>query len=466
MRRVLIVTAHPDDVDFGSAGTVAAFTDAGLEVTYCICTNGEAGGSDRAMTRGEMAALRQDEQRAAAATVGVTDVRFLGHPDGRVQPTIELRRDISRVIRQVRPERVITQSPERNWEFIYASHPDHMAAGEAAVCAVYPDARNPFAHPELLEAEGLEPWTVNELWIMGPGVPSSAIAVDTTATVERKVAALMCHKSQIPDPDAVADRVRVWARAGGEAAGLPRGARPRCSASPASPEALWAPVIPGWCCSTSPLRVPARSRRPSATQEPASRSCASTRATPSPLPTRPPPWPDSSSWAAPWAYTTTCPGSSRNGPCCAWLSRRDGRCSACASVPSNSRRRSGAEVMTGPSPKCGVGEVHLTTAALDDPVFGPAPTPLPCVHWHGDTFTLPRGGVRLAGNESYENQAFRVGARAYGLQFHVEVTAGLVAHWGPHLPPGVFVRASDVAHVSRAGDGIVRRFVALADSGA
>jgi GMP synthase (glutamine-hydrolysing) len=126
----------------------------------------------------------------------------------------------------------------------------------------------------------------------------------------------------------------------------------------------------------------------------------------------------------------------------------------------------GAEVVAGPEPECGMGEVHLTPVALSDAVFGAAPTPLPCVHWHGDTFALPDGAVRLAGNEAYENQAFRVGARAYGLQFHVEVTGSLVAHWGPHLPPGVFVRASDVAHVSRAGEGIVRRFVALAGKSA
>ncbi|HEY6472540.1 MAG TPA: type 1 glutamine amidotransferase [Acidimicrobiales bacterium] len=122
----------------------------------------------------------------------------------------------------------------------------------------------------------------------------------------------------------------------------------------------------------------------------------------------------------------------------------------------------GADVVAGPTPECGVGEVHLTPEAFADPVFGPAPTPLPCVHWHGDTFDLPDGAVRLAGNAAYENQAFRVGTRAYGLQFHVEVTAALVGHWEPHLPPGMFVRAEDVAHVSRAGDGLVRRFVALA----
>ena len=223
MTRVLVVTAHPDDVDFGSAGTIAAFTAAGVTVTYCIVTNGDAGGSDRSMPRTEMAALRQDEQRAAAAVVGVDDVRFLGHPDGMVQATIELRRDISRVIRQVRPERVITQSPERNWDFIYASHPDHLAAGEAAVCAVYPDARNPFAHPELLQTEGLEPWTVPELWIMGPGGQGAGVAVDTTATLQRKVSALMCHKSQMPDPEGVAQRIRGAGSALGELAGLPAG---------------------------------------------------------------------------------------------------------------------------------------------------------------------------------------------------------------------------------------------------
>jgi LmbE family N-acetylglucosaminyl deacetylase len=217
---VLVVTAHPDDVDFGAAGAVAAFTAAGVEVTYCIATSGESGGSDRAMSRVDMAALRQDEQRAAAAVVGVSDVRFLGYPDGMVETTRELRRDISRVIREVRPERVVTQSPERNLEFIFASHPDHLATGEAAVDAVYPDARNPFAHPELLDVERLEPWTVPELWIMGPGGQQAGVAVDTTATVERKVAALLCHKSQMPDPDGVAQRVRDWARGNAELAGL------------------------------------------------------------------------------------------------------------------------------------------------------------------------------------------------------------------------------------------------------
>jgi GMP synthase-like glutamine amidotransferase len=122
----------------------------------------------------------------------------------------------------------------------------------------------------------------------------------------------------------------------------------------------------------------------------------------------------------------------------------------------------GGEVKPGPEFEVGVGEVHLSTDAFADAVFEAAPTPLPCVHWHGDTFTLPDGAVRLAGNDAYENQAFRVGPRAYGLQFHLEVTAHLVARWAPHLPDDVFIRASDVARVGRAGEGILRRFVALA----
>jgi LmbE family N-acetylglucosaminyl deacetylase len=221
VRRALVVVAHPDDVDFGTAGTVAAFTKAGLDVTYCIVTSGDAGGSDRAVSRATMAALRQREQRAAAAEVGVADVRFLGYPDGELQPSIALRRDISRVIRQVRPERVVTQSPERRWDLIFASHPDHLAAGEATVCAVYPDARNPFAHPELLDEEGLEPWSVRELWIMTAS--EANMAVETTATIERKVAALLRHESQIGDPAGTAEWVKAGGRASGTAAGLPEG---------------------------------------------------------------------------------------------------------------------------------------------------------------------------------------------------------------------------------------------------
>jgi LmbE family N-acetylglucosaminyl deacetylase len=222
IERILVVTAHPDDVDFGSAGTVASWTKAGYEVTYCIVTNGDAGGFDPAVPRSEIAGIRQAEQRAAAATVGVSDVRFLGYPDGRVVPSLELRRDIARVIRQVRPQRVLTQSPQRNYERVYASHPDHLAVGEAALCAIYPDARNPFAHPELLADEGLDAWTVPETWLMA--APGAAQVVDVTDLYETKLAALLSHASQLPGVPGELDKVlRDWMAANAAAGGLPEG---------------------------------------------------------------------------------------------------------------------------------------------------------------------------------------------------------------------------------------------------
>jgi LmbE family N-acetylglucosaminyl deacetylase len=218
--RALVICAHPDDVDFGCAGTVAALTAAGVSVSYCLVTSGEAGGSDRGQSREEMAAIRRDEQRAAAARVGVSDLTFLGYPDGRLAATFELRRDLSRVIRSKRPSLAIVPSPTRRFDAIYASHPDHLAAGEAAMAAVYPDARNPFAHPELLE-EGLEPHTVGQLWIMA--APDGNLAVDVTDTFERKLAALACHRSQGTDTEAVRERLLEWGTAVARAAGLAAG---------------------------------------------------------------------------------------------------------------------------------------------------------------------------------------------------------------------------------------------------
>ena len=192
--RVLVVTAHPDDVDFGASGTVAQWVAKGIEVTYCVITDGDAGGFDPDVPRSEIPRIRRAEQVAAAAAVGVTDVRFLGYKDGELTVTHGLRRDISRVIRQVRPERMLIQTPERNWERIPASHPDHMAAGEAAIQSVYPDARNPFAHTSLLGDEGLEAWTVQEVWVMGH--PRFTHYVDITETFPRKLDALRAHESQ------------------------------------------------------------------------------------------------------------------------------------------------------------------------------------------------------------------------------------------------------------------------------
>ena len=225
VERILVVTAHPDDVDFGASGTIATWTDKGIEVVYCIITDGDAGGFDPDVPRSEIPAIRRAEQEAAAKQVGVDDVRFLGYPDGRLTVSIELRRDISRVIRQVRPQRVVTQSPERNYQRIFASHPDHLAAGEAALCAVYPDARNPFAHPELA-ADGFEAHAVAEVWMMGVGghvPPESMVFVDITDVIDRKVSALLSHDSQMTDPDALPERMRQWGAAIAARGHLPEG---------------------------------------------------------------------------------------------------------------------------------------------------------------------------------------------------------------------------------------------------
>ncbi|MEV6230385.1 PIG-L deacetylase family protein [Saccharopolyspora shandongensis] len=204
--RALVVTAHPDDVDFGSAGTVASWVADGVQVAYCVCTSGDAGGFDDT-PREDMPRIRQDEQRAAAAAVGVSDVRFLGYQDGRVVADLQLRRDITKVIREVRPHRVISHSPEINWAHLPTSHPDHRAVGEATLAAIYPDARNGFAHPELLR-EGLEPWTVRELWMSESPEERINHAVDITDHFDAKLAALAAHQSQTAHLDDLQGMIR------------------------------------------------------------------------------------------------------------------------------------------------------------------------------------------------------------------------------------------------------------------
>ncbi len=219
--RALVVTAHPDDVDFGLGATISMLTGAGVDVAYLLVTDGQAGGFDRDVPRSEMPRIRREEQRAAAAAVGVDDVRFLGRVDGEVVADHALARDISRRIREHRPDLVITSSPERNYRAVGASHPDHRAVGDATLDAVYPFARNPFAYPELLEDEGLDAWIVAEVWLMGDEQPD--LVVDVTDAVDRKLAALHEHRSQLTDPDMTDDRVREWLARTAEHAGLPDG---------------------------------------------------------------------------------------------------------------------------------------------------------------------------------------------------------------------------------------------------
>jgi LmbE family N-acetylglucosaminyl deacetylase len=218
--RALVVCAHPDDVDFGAAGTVAALTAAGTTVSYCLATSGEAGSDHLPIAADELRALREKEQSEAASRVGVSDLTFLGFPDGQLEATVALRGAITAAIRRSRPDVVITQSPERLLERIFASHPDHLAAGEATLCAVYPDSRNPRAFPEHL-ADGLEPHTVAEVWLMAHPTPD--LRIDVTDTFEQKVAALRAHESQTGHRDDLEEMLRGWLRVGAEAAGLPEG---------------------------------------------------------------------------------------------------------------------------------------------------------------------------------------------------------------------------------------------------
>jgi len=216
---VLCVVAHPDDIDFGMAGTVAALTKAGSTVVYAIATSGEAGIPED-MPRAELTALRQAEQRAAGAVVGVTDVRFLGMPDGHLEADLTLRREISRVIRAVKPDLVLTQSPTRRWDRIYASHPDHLAVGEATMAAVYPDARNPHAHVSLL-AEGFEPHAVPEVWI--GGLTPTDVLIDITDVIDTKAEALASHTSQVGWIEDMGAFVRGWTGEVAVANGMPEG---------------------------------------------------------------------------------------------------------------------------------------------------------------------------------------------------------------------------------------------------
>ncbi len=221
VERALVVTAHPDDADFGAAGTIAGWAAAGIEVTLLLCTRGEQGGFD-STPRSEMPAIREREQRAASAELGVSDVRFLdGWSDGWLEPSWNLQRAIVSVIRDVRPQRVLTQSPQRVYQRLQASHPDHLAAGEATVRAVYPAAENPFAWPELID-QGLPPWKVTELWLMAHA--DSPHVVDITDRLDRKLAALRAHTSQTGHLGRGLDeRIRGWNGANAQLGGLPEG---------------------------------------------------------------------------------------------------------------------------------------------------------------------------------------------------------------------------------------------------
>ncbi len=212
---ILVVAAHPDDIEFGLAGSVARWTDEGHHVVYCIITDGSAGSNEPGADLSALIATRRQEQLAAAAIVGVEDVRFLGYPDGVLQPSLELRRELTRLIREVRPFRVVCQDPATYYfGNNYINHPDHRAAGEATLYAVFPSAETRPIFPELL-SEGYEPHRVSELYLDISLAPDTV--VDISATIDRKIAAILCHRSQ------VGPEVEEWVRKWGAEAGAPHG---------------------------------------------------------------------------------------------------------------------------------------------------------------------------------------------------------------------------------------------------
>ncbi len=222
LERVLVVVAHPDDAEFWAAGAIAQWTDAGITVTYCVLTDGENGAHDPTVARERISLIRRDEQRDAAAVLNVSDACFMGLGEGTIDPSSrELHHHLVRIIRQARPQRVVTWSPERNWARFRSCHPDHLATGEATLRAIYPDAGNRFALRSLYDDEGLDAWTVSETWLLNS--PNVNRYVDITGTFQRKAAAVAAHHSQVANRRDLTGDLRARAVSVAEAGGLPDG---------------------------------------------------------------------------------------------------------------------------------------------------------------------------------------------------------------------------------------------------
>jgi LmbE family N-acetylglucosaminyl deacetylase len=200
---VMVITPHPDDAEFGVAGTVARWTGEGKDVIYVVCTNGDKGSSDPHVNSDELAKIREQEQLAAAKLLGVREVIFLRHPDQALEDTPEFRKEIVRLIRTYKPEIVITADPYRR----YIWHRDHRITGQATLDAVFPYARDFLSYPDLLE-QGILPHKVKEVWLWAAQEPN--YRTDITTTFAIKIAALRCHKSQTENypSDGLEERLR------------------------------------------------------------------------------------------------------------------------------------------------------------------------------------------------------------------------------------------------------------------
>lgn len=207
--RAMVIVAHPDDAEFSCSGTIARWVEAGCEVCYVLCTSGDVGIAEEDMTRARAIAIREAEQRAAAAAVGVTEVVFLREPDGMLEATMLLRKRLVREIRRFRPEVVLAGDPylvftPNGW----INHPDHRAAALAAVDAIFPSSGQPHLFEELA-GEGLRPHKIRKLYVFGFG--DGNVYSDITATIDRKIAALQAHPSQLGTWTDLGDRIREWA---------------------------------------------------------------------------------------------------------------------------------------------------------------------------------------------------------------------------------------------------------------
>jgi LmbE family N-acetylglucosaminyl deacetylase len=216
--RALVVSAHPDDIEFGAAGTVAAWVDQGAEVTLCIVTDGSSGTQDRSLMGEPLSRIRLEETQNSADILGVGEVVWLGYPDGYVEYTLDLRRDIARVFRTYKPHRFMVMDPTPTIEDHFINHPDHRAIGQASLDVSMTAGTTPAHFPELLE-EGLDPWRgLREVWIMGPAGGSTVVNI--SATIDRKIDALLCHKSQVGEgADEIGGWVREWTAEVGKSIG-------------------------------------------------------------------------------------------------------------------------------------------------------------------------------------------------------------------------------------------------------
>jgi len=216
-RKGMVVFAHADDAEWGCSGTIAKWCAEGWEVVYVVCTDGSKGSADPEMTRQSLTKIREQEQRNAANVLGLKDVVFLGYEDSMLEPSLELRRDITRQIRRYKPDVVICETPMRRLSNNgYVGHPDHMAAGEAALSAVFPSARDRLTFPELLN-EGLEPHNVREVWVMDHHEPDNF--VDVTSYIDIAIKALKQHETQVNSED-VGTHMKQWRGRTGEKVGF------------------------------------------------------------------------------------------------------------------------------------------------------------------------------------------------------------------------------------------------------